>query len=164
MFLGRTPESLPALPPIFCNDPKLDNRSGSVIPEGFVVGSPSGSDGGWLHAGGGGSGGGGGSSSGVVGGGTRFLLPRRRSGSFGVSGSGERPRSVGGSGSRSGGIGGDGGGGMEVRARLSLVWRKDVRVDYCLEYKVRKGRVGTEANAIGVEPRPVTDISVFRRR
>lgn len=65
------------------------------------------------------------------------MLPRRRSGSFGVGSSGKRPRSVSGSGSRSVGIGG---GGMEIRARLSLAWRKDVRVDYCLEFKVRKGR------------------------
>ncbi|CAN0398658.1 unnamed protein product, partial [Ectocarpus fasciculatus] len=66
---------------------------------------------------------------------------RRRSGSFGGgtgSISGRRPRSVSVSSSRSGGggsSGGGGGGGMEVRARFSLAWRTDVRVDYCLEFK-----------------------------
>lgn len=29
-----------------------------------------------------------------------------------------------------------GGGETEVRARFSLVWRRDVRVDYCLTFKV----------------------------
>ncbi|CAN0375509.1 unnamed protein product, partial [Ectocarpus sp. 8 AP-2014] len=54
--------------------------------------------------------------------------------------SGRRPRSVSVSSSRSGGGGGTGScgggsGGMEVRARFSLAWRTDVRVDYCLEFK-----------------------------
>lgn len=53
---------------------------------------------------------------------------------------------------------------MEVRARLSLAWRKDVRVDYCLEFKVRKGSWGRAGGVIadGVEARPVYCFSANR--
>lgn len=119
------------------------------------MGSPARSEGGWLQSGGGGGGG-----DGTGGGaGSRSLLPRRRSGSFGVGvggAGGRRPRSVSVSSSRSGGGGVGGGGasgggarsGIEVRARFSLAWRKDVRLDYCLEFRVRKGDVGEEGRKV----------------
>lgn len=35
-----------------------------------------------------------------------------------------------------GGSGGGGAGGMGVSARFSLAWKRDVRVDYCVTFKV----------------------------
>ena len=40
-----------------------------------------------------------------------------------------------------------------MRARLSLAWRKDVRVDYCLEFKVRKRKAVMEMRGSGGEER-----------
>lgn len=81
-------------------------------PEGFIVGSP-----GEMAQSGSAS---------------SFLLKLRGSG--GGSGGGKRSRSVSGSASTAG-VGS--GGGMEVRIRFSVAWRRDVRLDYCLEFKVR---------------------------
>lgn len=79
-------------------------------PEGFVVGSP-----------------GEGAQSGGTG---PFLLKLKSSG----GGGGKRSRSASISASTAG-VGG--GGGVEVRIRFSLAWRRDVRLDYSLEFKVR---------------------------
>ena len=62
-----------------------------------------------------------------------FLLKLKSSSGGGGGGGGKRSRSA----SMCASIAGVGsGGGMEVRIRFSLAWRRDVRLDYCLEFKV----------------------------
>ena len=98
-------------------------RSLKDAPEGFVVGSP-----------------------GEVAqsGGTGPFLLKLKSGGGGGGGGGKRSRSASGCASTAG-VGS--GGGMEARIRFSLAWRRDVRLDYCLEFKARGSGPGSGRRA-----------------